>query len=131
MRQILLALLAALPLSALADNVKVLYMTTSRQTGNSVETMLEDNDHFVGPKVYPSTGKMFVNGRTWNLDRIKEIRFDVREVDGILQVEDSRQSQKDGHVYNLNGQLVREHADGLKGLPKGIYMMNGKKYIVR
>lgn len=33
-------------------------------------------------------------------------------------------------VYNINGQKV---ADGtsLKNLPKGIYIMNGKKYVIK
>ncbi len=33
-------------------------------------------------------------------------------------------------VYNINGQIVREGTE-LTGLPKGIYIVNGKKYFVR
>ena len=35
---------------------------------------------------------------------------------------------KDNQVYNLNGQLV---GNSLNGLAKGIYLMNGKKYVVK
>lgn len=35
------------------------------------------------------------------------------------------------HVYNLNGQLVRHGATSLEGLPKGIYIVNNKKVIVK
>ena len=35
-----------------------------------------------------------------------------------------------GTVYNMNGQIVRENAS-LEGLPKGVYILNGKKYIVK
>lgn len=35
------------------------------------------------------------------------------------------------NVYNLNGQLVRANTVRLEGLPKGAYLVNGKKYIVR
>ena len=33
-------------------------------------------------------------------------------------------------VYNINGQIVRE-GTSLEGLPKGIYIVNGKKYFVK
>ena len=32
---------------------------------------------------------------------------------------------------NLNGQTVRQGSDALSGLPAGIYIVNGKKYVVR
>ncbi len=37
----------------------------------------------------------------------------------------------DGTVYNINGQVVRRNATSLEGLPKGIYIINNKKYIVK
>lgn len=37
--------------------------------------------------------------------------------------------QTTGMVYNLGGQLVSRN--GLQSLPKGIYIMNGKKYVVK
>jgi hypothetical protein len=36
-----------------------------------------------------------------------------------------------GDVYNLNGQLVRKNASTMHGLPKGVYVVNGKKRIVK
>ena len=36
-----------------------------------------------------------------------------------------------GNIYNLNGQLVKENATSLDGLSRGIYIVNGKKYIVK
>ena len=36
-----------------------------------------------------------------------------------------------GTVYNVNGQVVRRNATSVEGLPKGIYIMNNKKYIVK
>lgn len=38
--------------------------------------------------------------------------------------------KSDGMVYNLNGQVVREN-NSLNGLNKGIYVVNGKKIVVR
>lgn len=34
-------------------------------------------------------------------------------------------------VYSLSGQLVRTNATSLEGLPKGIYIINNKKYIIK
>ncbi len=36
-----------------------------------------------------------------------------------------------GNIYNLAGQLVRSAANSLEGLPAGIYVSGGKKYIVK
>ncbi len=36
-----------------------------------------------------------------------------------------------GNIYNLEGQLVRSAAHSLEGLPAGIYVSGGKKYIVK
>ncbi len=35
------------------------------------------------------------------------------------------------NVYNLNGQLVRQGNASLKNLPVGVYIVNGKKFVVR
>lgn len=34
-------------------------------------------------------------------------------------------------VYNLNGQVVRSDSTDLKGLPAGVYVVKGKKFVVR
>ncbi len=36
-----------------------------------------------------------------------------------------------GNVYNLNGQLVRRNAASLDGLAHGVYVVNGKKVVVK
>lgn len=35
------------------------------------------------------------------------------------------------NVYSVNGTLIRQNTDDLKGLPKGMYIVNGKKYFVK
>lgn len=35
------------------------------------------------------------------------------------------------NVYNLAGQLIRRNASSLQGLPKGVYVINGKTVIVK
>ena len=34
-------------------------------------------------------------------------------------------------VYNINGQVVRTDSINLDGLPRGMYVVNGKKYFVK
>lgn len=36
-----------------------------------------------------------------------------------------------GNVYDLSGRLVRKNATSVKGLANGVYLLNGKKYIVK
>jgi len=47
------------------------------------------------------------------------------EVTGDINVIDN------ANIYNINGQLVRKNAKSLEGLPKGIYIVNGKKVAVK
>lgn len=37
---------------------------------------------------------------------------------------------KNATVYNISGQVVRRNSNSLQGLPKGVYIVNGKKYVV-
>lgn len=69
--------------------------------------------------------------------RIEAVNFgDVEgEFDEALAIEDvlleSGIVGGNTNVYNVNGQLVRQNTDDLSGLAKGIYIVNGKKYIVK
>lgn len=47
--------------------------------------------------------------------------------DGIGQVETAKQTLQ-GKVFNLNGQLV---GSSTEGLAKGVYIVNGKKVIIK
>jgi len=37
----------------------------------------------------------------------------------------------DGNIYNLQGQLVRKNVQNLNGLTKGVYIINGKKVVIK
>lgn len=62
----------------------------------------------------------------------------IFEVDGVIEgeltdiegIEAETGVATDGKVYNLNGQAVNNNGS-LDGLPKGIYIVNGKKYVVK
>lgn len=49
---------------------------------------------------------------------------------GITEVKAEKAVSQQG-VYTLGGQLVRRNAQSLEGLPQGIYIVNGKKVVVK
>src|SRR5574344_205957 len=52
---------------------------------------------------------------------------ETTDIEGIS----SETQMANGDVFNVNGQMVRMKATNLNGLSKGIYIMNGKKIIVK
>ena len=50
--------------------------------------------------------------------------------DGIKDVVSSAK-KADATVYSIDGRVVRHHAVGVEGLKPGLYILNGKKYLVR
>jgi hypothetical protein len=54
-------------------------------------------------------------------------------VTGISEIQNSEKTQvaQDDIVRSINGQVVRRGTTSLEGLPKGLYIVNGKKYMVR
>ena len=57
---------------------------------------------------------------------------DQNEVNAIISAaqKNGQEVQKYNVIVNINGQVVREGLD-MTGLPKGIYIVNGKKYMVK
>ncbi len=64
----------------------------------------------------------------------------LRGIKYVLQTSDIRDLQAEkamdvkGNVYNMNGQLVRSHVSGseaVNGLPAGVYVVNGRKVVIK
>ena len=68
-----------------------------------------------------------------NFDNNLEIRatFTVGTATGIDAA--TTVSNKTVNVYNLNGMLIKKAvpADDLMNITKGVYIVNGKKYVVK
>ena len=133
MKKILLTALclAACSISAWSqEEVKVLKMTAVRTTGQDVEVSLYDAANFWGPMLNKAEERLVIGGRSLTLSRVKEIRFSVvtEIVDGITEVE---LQPTVAHIYGMDGRLVRRDATTTEGLPKGMYIMNGKKVVVK
>ena len=56
-----------------------------------------------------------------------QLAFSYGPATGIDQLETVKEALQ-GKVYNLNGQLV---GDSTEGLAKGVYIVNGKKVIIK
>lgn len=50
---------------------------------------------------------------------------------GIQRIVDDLNARESSNIYNVNGQLVRANATSHDGLAKGVYIQNGKKFIVK
>ena len=61
------------------------------------------------------------NVAPWNKYNIVE-----GEVTGIESV---TQEEWPADVYDLNGRMVKAQAENLDELPKGVYIVNGKKFV--
>lgn len=53
------------------------------------------------------------------------------DIQDILGDNQGLGSQAANTVYNLQGQIVRQGSSSLVGLPKGVYIIGGKKYLVK
>ena len=57
--------------------------------------------------------------------------FDGFETTSIPNIEVMDASNFDSKVYNINGVLIGKRADVEQTLPKGVYISDGKKFIVK
>lgn len=86
--------------------------------------------------------------RCWLLEsavtnEAKQLSFSIDGIEDIdaqgvtTMIDDILSDATDGNrftsdtVYNINGQKVRTAVTSLEGLPKGLYIVNGKKYVVK
>ena len=59
-------------------------------------------------------------------------KLTVTEAESTDEIQDvTTQKPTHGNVYSLDGRLIRKAAEGIEGLPKGIYIHNDKKIVVK
>ena len=86
-------------------------------SANGTETMKAFRAIFVSTAVAPAKAMFF------------SIRGNSGETTGIEDVKTL--AGKTFDVYSIDGMLVRKNATSLSGLAKGVYVVNGKKYIAK
>lgn len=57
---------------------------------------------------------------------VDQVNGDATAIEGI-----EAEQQHDANIYNLNGQLVGQGATSTEGLPSGLYIVGGKKVVVK
>lgn len=57
---------------------------------------------------------------------VEQVNGNTTAIDGIKAAQ-----QHSANIYNLNGQLVRQGATSTEGLPSGLYIVGGKKLVVK
>ena len=57
---------------------------------------------------------------------VDQVNGDATAIEGI-----EAEQQHNTNIYNLNGQLVRQGATSTEGLPSGLYIVGGKKVVVK
>lgn len=57
---------------------------------------------------------------------VEQVNGNATAIDGI-----EAEQQHSANIYNLNGQLVRQGATSTEGLPSGLYIVGGKKVVVK
>lgn len=54
------------------------------------------------------------------------------DIEDIFGGEEDKKVEKFANgIYNINGQLIRANSDSTEGLPEGLYIINGKKRLVK
>ncbi len=70
---------------------------------------------------------------TGRINALEGLRYILKTMD-IRDLEAEKALDVKGNVYNMRGQLVRRgvsDAEGVAGLPAGIYIMNGRKIVLK
>ena len=121
------------PQRCLADDdlVEAYQFTATTTSGSSVSVILAKSDDKEGPRLFHKDKVFRLDGKEINPSDIQYIRIAKTMVSAIREVDVQPERRNDNNVYSINGQLVRRNADTLDNLPKGIYIVNGKKHIVK
>lgn len=121
------------PQRCLADDdlVEAYQFTATTMAGSSVSVILAKSDDKEGPRMLHKDRVFRLDGKEINASDIQYIRIAKTMVSAIREIDVQPVPHVDNNVYSINGQLVRRNADTLDNLPKGIYIVNGKKHIVK
>lgn len=121
------------PQRCLADDdlVEAYQFTATTMAGSSVSVILAKSDDKEGPRMLHKDRVFRLDGKEINASDIQYIRIAKTMVSAIREIDVQPVPHVDNNVYSINGQLVRRNAETLDNLPKGIYIVNGKKHIVK
>lgn len=118
-----------LGMTAFADDFNLYYDATAGTEGNKIESV--ENLQ----KLTFEDGKMVVIRKdgttsTVNISSIQRLYFSTDETVAIEEVKAENTTAKKGEVYDLTGRKLNIDPESQQ-LPKGIYIIDGKKKLIR
>lgn len=143
-RVLLVATWALCTLCAHAEEVEATFLVVELSSGQTESVMLTNDPSLPAPMLRHKEGIIVLNGMPYSTNEVKGMRLEKRMVDAIRTIDNETSPSLKGtvNVYDLSGRRVAtlssSDADAtqplnlsISQLPKGVYMINGKKIVVR
>ncbi|MBQ6193595.1 MAG: T9SS type A sorting domain-containing protein [Prevotella sp.] len=143
-RVLLAAAWALCTLCAHAEEVEATFLVVELSSGQTESVMLTNDPSLPAPMLRHKEGIIVLNGMPYSTNEVKGMRLEKRMVDAIRTIDNETSPSVKGtvNVYDLSGRRVAtlsiSDAEGTQPLnlstsqlPKGVYMINGKKIVVR
>lgn len=143
-RVLLVAAWALCTLCTHAEEVEATFLVVELSSGQTESVMLTNDPSQPAPLLRHKEGIIVLNGMPYSTNEVKGMRLEKRMVDAIRTIDNETSPSLKGtvNVYDLSGRLVATlRSSDVEGtqplnlsttqLPKGVYMINGKKIVVR
>ena len=145
-RVLLVAAWAFCTLCAHAEEVEATFLVIELSSGQTESVMLTNDPSLPAPMLRHKEGIIVLNGMPYSTNEVKGMRLEKRMVDAIRTIDNesvpSPSVKGTVNVYDLSGRRVAtlrsSDSEGTQPLnlstsqlPKGVYMINGKKIVVR
>ena len=143
-RVLLVAAWAFCTLCAHAEEVEATFLVVELSSGQTECVMLTNDPSLPAPMLRHKEGIIVLNGMPYSTNEVKGMRLEKRMVDAIRTIDNETSPSVKGtvNVYDLSGRRVATLRSSDAGgtqplnlstsqLPKGVYMINGKKIVVR
>ena len=143
-RVLLAAAWALCTLCTHAEEVEATFLVVELSSGQTESVMLTNDPSLPAPMLRHKEGIIVLNGMPYSTNEVKGMRLEKRMVDAIRTIDNETSPSVKGtvNVYDLSGRRVAtlrsSDADAtqplnlsISQLPKGVYMINGKKIVVR
>lgn len=143
-RVLLAAAWALCTLCTHAEEVEATFLVVELSSGQTESVMLTNDPSLPAPMLRHKEGIIVLNGMPYSTNEVKGMRLEKRMVDAIRTIDNETSPSVKGtvNVYDLSGRRVAtlrsSDTEGTQPLnlstsqlPKGVYMINGKKIVVR
>lgn len=143
-RVLLVAAWAFCTLCTHAEEVEATFLVVELSSGQTESVMLTNDPSLPAPMLRHKEGIIVLNGMPYSTNEVKGMRLEKRMVDAIRTIDNETSPSVKGtvNVYDLSGRRVATLSSSDAGatqplnlstsqLPKGVYMINGKKIVVR